>query len=119
MVSVEHNSLQHIEHWIMLTSGCAPLLPEDWCLGGMEWVGSELVSRWVRIIQCGVNISGAVDGFNWVEGSREWKIEEKFAEKVVIDDAEDDILEESEDDKNDLEEVKTLKVSWFFVGITK
>ena len=38
---------------------------------------------------------------------------------MVIDDAEDDILEESEDDKNDLEEVKTLKVSWFFVGITK
>ena len=24
-----------------------------------------------------------------------------------------------DDDKNDLEEVKTLKVSWFFVGITK
>ena len=65
MVSAEHNSLQHIEHWIMLTGGCAPLLPEDWCLGGMERVGSELVSCWVRIIQCGVNISSAVDGFNW------------------------------------------------------
>jgi protein SMG6 len=33
--------------------------------------GSELVSRWVRIIRCGVNIAGVVDGFNWVEGSRE------------------------------------------------
>ena len=35
---------------------------------------------------------------------------------MVIDDAEDDISEESEDDENDSEEVKTLKVSWFFVG---
>ena len=119
MVSTEHNSLQQIECWIMLTSGCTPLLPEDWCLGGMEWVGSELVSHWVRIIWCGVNISGAVDGFNWVEGSREWKIEEKFAEKVVIDDAEDDISEKSEDDENDSEEVKTLKGSQIFVGKTK
>jgi protein SMG6 len=32
--------------------------------------GSELVSRWVRIIRCGVNIAGAVDGFNWMEGSK-------------------------------------------------
>lgn len=38
---------------------------------------------------------------------------------MVIDDAEDDISEESEDDKNDSEEVKTLKVSQFFVGKTK
>ena len=83
MVSAEHNSLQHIECWIMLTSGCAPLLPEDWCLGGMERVGSELVRCWVQIIRCGVNISSAVDGFNWVESSREWKIEEKFVEKVT------------------------------------
>ena len=78
-----------------------------------------------------------------VESSREWKIEEKFAEKVtqwkeedqaehkeerrwmyrrwtedlmVVDDAEDDISEESEDDENDSEDVKTLKVSRFFVG---
>jgi protein SMG6 len=45
--------------------------------------GSELVSHWVRIIRCGVNIAGAVDGFNWVESSREWNIEEKLAEKVT------------------------------------
>ena len=31
--------------------------------------GSELVSHWLRIIQYGVNIANAVDGFNWVEGS--------------------------------------------------
>ena len=124
MVSPKHNTPQHVERWVMLTSGCAPPLPEDWCLHGMEWVGrkvfergfwksgeeknaelevmemiegkaltdgtiedddgddapkslslsgsgSELISRWVRIIRCGVNIAGAVDGFNWVEGSRE------------------------------------------------
>ena len=199
MVSPKHNSPQNVERWIMLTSGCAPPLPEDWCLRGMEWVGrkvfergfwksgeekkaelevletiegkaltdgtiedddgddgpktsslsgngSELVSRWVRIIRCGVNIAGAVDGFNWVEGSREWNVEGKLAEKVTqwkeedqaereeeerrrmgrrwtedpmdVDDAEDDISEESEDDENDSEEVKTLKVSHFFVGRT-
>ena len=194
MVSPKHNSAQDVERWIMLTSGCAPPLPEDWCLRGMEWVGrkvfergfwksgeerkaelevlemtegkaltdgtiedddgddapkssssgSELVSRWVRIIRCGVNIAGAVDGFNWVEGSREWNVEGKLAEKVTqwkeedqaereeeerrrmgrrwtedpmdVDDAEDDdISEESEDDENDSEEVKSLKVSCFFL----
>jgi hypothetical protein len=188
MVSPKHNAPQHVERWIMLTSGCAPPLPEDWCLRGMEWVGvwksgeekkaelevletiegkaltdgtiedddgddapkssslsrsgSELVSRWVRIIRCGVNIAGAVDGFNWVEGSREWNIEGKLAKKVTqwkeedqaereeeerrrmgrrwtedpmdVDDAEDDyISEESEDDENDSEEVKALKVRAF------
>jgi hypothetical protein len=45
--------------------------------------GSELVSRWVRIIQSGVNIAGAVDGFNWVEGSREWNVEGRLAKKVA------------------------------------
>ena len=42
---------------------------------------SELVRRWVRIIRCGVNIAGTVDGFNWVEGSREWSVEGKLGEK--------------------------------------
>ena len=191
MVSPKHTTPQHIERWIMLTSGCAPPLPEDWCLRGMEWVGrkvfergfwksgeekkaelevlemvegkaltdgtiedddgddapktslagsgSELVSRWVRIIRCGVNIAGAVEGFNWVEGSREWNVEGKLAKKVTqwkeedqaereeeerrrmgrrwtedpmdVDDAEDDdVLEASEDDHEDSEEVKSLKV---------
>jgi protein SMG6 len=199
MVSPKHDSAQQVERWIMLTSGCAPPLPEDWCLRGMEWVGrkvfergfwksgedkkaelevlemtegkaltdgtiedddgddapkssslsgsgSELVSRWVRIIRCGVDIAGAVDGFNWVEGSREWNVEGKLAEKVTqwkeedqaereeeerrrmgrrwtedpmdVDDADDGISEESEDDENDSEEVKTLKVSRFFIGRT-
>ncbi|GLB35314.1 putative est1 DNA/RNA binding domain [Lyophyllum shimeji] len=31
--------------WVMLTSGCAPPLPEDWCLRGMEWVGRSVFER--------------------------------------------------------------------------
>ena len=149
MVSPKHNTPQHVERWVMLTSGCAPPLPEDWCLRGMEWVGrkvfergfwksgeekkaelevletiegkaltngtiedddgddapksslsgsgSELVSRWVRIICCGVNIAGAVDGFNWVEGSREWNVEGKLAKKVMQWKEEDQAEREEEE----------------------
>ena len=42
--------------------------PESFYLSGS---GSELVSYWVRIIGCGVNIASAIDRFNWVEGRRE------------------------------------------------
>ncbi|KAF5313943.1 hypothetical protein D9619_013126 [Psilocybe cf. subviscida] len=31
--------------WPMITSGCPPLLPEDWCLRGMEWVGRKVYER--------------------------------------------------------------------------
>ena len=110
----------------MLTSGCALPLPEDWCLRGMEWVGMEVfgrgfwksgeekkaefevlemaegkaltdASRWVRIIRCGVNIAGAVDGFNWVKGSREWNVEGKLAEKVTQWKEEDQAEREGEE----------------------
>lgn len=33
------------ERWSMLTSGCAPPLPEDWCMRGMEWVGRRVFER--------------------------------------------------------------------------
>lgn len=33
------------ERWSMLTSGCAPPLPEDWCMRGMEWVGRKVFER--------------------------------------------------------------------------
>lgn len=33
------------ERWVMLTSGCAPPLPEDWCMRGMEWVGRKVFER--------------------------------------------------------------------------
>ena len=108
-------------------------------------LSSELVRRWVRIIRCGVSIAGAVDGFNWVEGTREWKVEGKLAEKEaqwkeedqaereeeegrrmgrrwtedpmdVDEDAEDDsVSEESEDDSDDSEEIKALKVNQLFI----
>ena len=45
MVSPKHNSPQHVERWVMLTSGCAPPLPEDWCLRGMEWVRRKVFER--------------------------------------------------------------------------
>jgi len=203
MASPNNKNSQNVERWIMLTSGCPPPLPEDWCLRGMEWVGrkvfergfwksgeekkaelevlemvegkaltdgtiedddgddggahktsslslsgsgSEWVRRWVRDIRCGVNIAGAVDGFNWVEGTRGWNVEGKLAEKekqwkeedqaereegerrrmgrrwtedpMDVDDgadAEDDsVSEESEDDENESEEIKALKVGWLF-----
>ncbi|CAA7267658.1 unnamed protein product [Cyclocybe aegerita] len=186
------NSHRNVERWVMLTSGCPPPLPEDWCMRGMEWVGrkvfergfwksgeerkaelevlqtveggeltdgqiedddgeedgrrkssstssgSDLVRRYVRIIRCAVNIAGTVEGFSWTEGTREWKVEGKLAEKVAlwreeeriereeeerrrmgrrwgddpmdVDEEEDDsVSEASEDDENDSEEIKNLK----------
>lgn len=118
------------EHWAMLTSGCAPALPEDWCMRGMEWVGrkvfergywksgedrrmeiqvldieeggqltdgiiedgdedehaskskDETVQRWTRITRSAVNLAGLVDGFTWVEGTREWKVDGVLEAKV-------------------------------------
>ena len=186
------HSQRNTERWVMLTSGCPPPLPEDWCLRGMEWVGrkvyergfwkggeerqaelevldtveggeltdgtiedddgddgpgkasssnagSDLVRRWVRIARCAVNLAGTVDGFNWTENTREWRVEGKLSEKLAlwkeqdriereeeeirrmgrrwVDDAmdvdeadADDVSEESEDDENDSEEIRELKV---------
>jgi hypothetical protein len=39
MVSQGLNKMGEKERWIILMTGCAPPLPEDWCLHGMEWVG--------------------------------------------------------------------------------
>ncbi|KDR73471.1 hypothetical protein GALMADRAFT_71996 [Galerina marginata CBS 339.88] len=39
------NSHRNPERWVMLTSGCPPPLPEDWCLRGMEWVGRKVYER--------------------------------------------------------------------------
>ncbi len=186
------HSQRNAERWVMLTSGCSPPLPEDWCLRGMEWIrrkvyergywkggderqaelevldtveggeltdgtiedddgddgpgkassssaGSDLVRRWVRIARCAVNLAGTVDGFNWTENTREWRVEGKLSEKLAlwkeqdrikreeeeirrmgrrwVDDAmdvdeadADDVSEESEDDENDSEEIRELKV---------
>jgi len=152
------------DRWPMLTSGCAPPLPEDWCMRGMEWVGrrvfergywkgeeervaelevletgeggdeegtdgrieddeddpdqcagvgkrsaaltkSELVRRWIRIARCAVNIADVVDGFRWVEGTREWKVEGKLEEKVKR-------WEEEEREERDEEEKRRMRRRW-------
>ncbi|KAF8633707.1 hypothetical protein AX17_004365 [Amanita inopinata Kibby_2008] len=31
--------------WAMITNGCSPPLPEDWCMRGMEWVGRKVFER--------------------------------------------------------------------------
>jgi len=103
---------------------------------------SDLVRRWVRIARSAVGIAGAVDGFSWVDGTREWSVEGKLAEKVTMwkeedriereeeerrrmvkrwvddpmdvdEEGEDSVSETSEDDENDSEEVKALKVCLF------
>ncbi|TFK72533.1 hypothetical protein BDN72DRAFT_894698 [Pluteus cervinus] len=170
------------ERWMMLTTGCAPPLPEDWCMRGMEWASRKVhergfwksgtdrrmelevlddfevadqtdgrieddnsepnattPSRWVRIIRCGVDLSKTVNGFTWIDGTKDWKVEGALAEKVQRwreqdefereeerkrlsnmwnDDSmevDDDVIgdglgsEESDEDEADSEEVKELK----------
>jgi hypothetical protein len=43
---------------------------------------SELDRRWIRICRSAVTISGCVNGFTWVTGTREWYVGGKLAEKV-------------------------------------
>ncbi|KAG0705195.1 hypothetical protein DFH29DRAFT_908006, partial [Suillus ampliporus] len=118
------------ERWTMLTSSCAPPLPEDWCLRGMEWISrkvfergywksgeerrvevdildveeggqltdgiiededdeeeghsrGETSKRWTRLVRCAVCLSAAVDGFTWVEGTRDWRVEGVLEAKVA------------------------------------
>ncbi|KAF7964541.1 hypothetical protein HWV62_5931, partial [Athelia sp. TMB] len=70
------------ERWVMLTTGCAPPLAEDWCLRGMEWVGRRVFER----------------GY-WKSG------EEKSKEVEVLDASESeevtDGIIEDEDDEDD------------------
>ena len=33
------------EQWLMLTSGCALQMPEDWCMRGLEWVGRKVFEK--------------------------------------------------------------------------
>ncbi|KAJ7219067.1 hypothetical protein GGX14DRAFT_589783 [Mycena pura] len=178
------------DRWAMITTGCAPPLPEDWCLRGMEWVGrkvyqhgfwktgdekraeievlddseaveitdghieddddeeggegtksagdSDLARRWVRVVRCAVGIADVVDGFTWIEGTRQWRVEGSLAKKAaawreedrrqqeeeeqrrmgtrwaddsmdVDEDLTDDFLSEESDYEDDTEEVMALK----------
>ncbi|KAF9264884.1 hypothetical protein L218DRAFT_998358 [Marasmius fiardii PR-910] len=68
------------DRWMMLTSSCAPPLPEDWCLRGMEWVGRKVFER----------------GY-WKSG------EDRQAEIEVLDDSEAEPTDDGriEDDSGD------------------
>ena len=100
---------------------------------------SDLERRWIRICRAAITISGCVDGLTWTEGTREWAVEGKLAQKVQqwkeedrvekleeerrrmgrrwtddameIDESEmDDASSSDDDDENDSEEIKALKV---------
>jgi protein SMG6 len=43
---------------------------------------SELERRWIRIARAAVTLSGCVEGLEWKEGTREWSVEGKLAQKV-------------------------------------
>ena len=102
--------------------------------------GDVVKKRWIRIVRSGIGISGVVDGFSWVEGTRVWKVEGRLAEKVRrwreldrteeeeeekrrlgtrwtddpmdIDEGSDEALSEQEQDEDDTDEVKALKVNF-------
>ncbi|KAF8129951.1 hypothetical protein EV363DRAFT_274197 [Boletus edulis] len=99
---------------------------------------NDAARRWIRITRTAVNLVGLVDGFTWVEGTREWKVDGALEAKVRkwrdedrhereqeeirrrgrrwtddtmdidVDDAEADESSEGEDEE-DSEEVKALK----------
>ncbi|KAF7322791.1 PINc domain-containing protein [Mycena chlorophos] len=98
----------------------------------------ELARRWVRVARCAVGIADVVDGFTWVEGTRQWRVEGTLANKasawkeedrrqkeederrrmgrrwgddsMEVDEDAVDLSEESDDDDaDDSEEVKALK----------
>jgi len=100
--------------------------------------GGETGKRWTRIVRCAVGIAQTVDGFRWVEGTRDRKIEGVLEHRVQrwkedarikqeadekhrkgtrwaddamdVDGLADDSSEESEDDGDDTAGVKALKV---------
>ena len=103
--------------------------------------GSDTLKRWMRIVRCAVGIAHGADGFRWVEGTRDWRIEGVLERKVqkwkeearieqeaeekrrrgtrradnameVDEEIVDDSSEESEDDEDDSVEVKALKVNY-------
>ncbi|KAF8121231.1 hypothetical protein EV363DRAFT_1366102, partial [Boletus edulis] len=99
---------------------------------------NDAARRWIRITRTAVNLVGLVDGFTWVEGTREWKVDGALEAKVRkwrdedrhereqeeirrrgrrwtddtmdidVDDAEADESSEGEDEE-DSEEVKASK----------
>ncbi|KAJ7767635.1 hypothetical protein B0H16DRAFT_1520260 [Mycena metata] len=54
---------------------------EDDGAGGKGSGDDERSKRWVRIVRSAVEIADVVDGFSWVEGTREWRVEGVLARK--------------------------------------
>ncbi|KZP20887.1 hypothetical protein FIBSPDRAFT_861344 [Athelia psychrophila] len=99
--------------------------------------GTEIAKRWIHIVRCAVGMAHAVDGFTWVEGTKEWRVEGALSKKVLrwkeeerlerqaeekrrmgtrwtdeaMDVDEDDVVasESDEEDDQDVPEVKALK----------
>ena len=46
--------------------------------------GGETSERWARIVMCDVGIAQAIDGFKWLEGTRDWRIEGTLERKVQM-----------------------------------
>lgn len=48
-----------------------------------ESLRGETSKRWSRLVRCAVSLSAVVDGFTWVEGTREWRVEGVLEAKVT------------------------------------
>jgi hypothetical protein len=44
--------------------------------------GGETGERWTRVVRCAIGIAQTVDGFRWVQGTRDWRIEGALEHKV-------------------------------------
>ncbi|KAJ3788582.1 hypothetical protein GGU10DRAFT_384891 [Lentinula aff. detonsa] len=65
----------------------------------------ERKNRWIRIVRCVVDIAAVVEGFKWVEGTKEWRVEGVLADKVRQWKEEDRVEKESE-------ERRRMRCSW-------
>ena len=101
--------------------------------------GGESAKQWACTVRCAISILQVVDGFQWVEGTRDWRIHGALEQKVlrwkeeahlkqeaeekrgrghhwaddVMDIDEEEVVDESsesEDDESDTPDVKELKV---------
>jgi len=126
-----------LEECVQLTDGI--IEDEDDDEDGKTERQSITTKRWTRLVRSAVGLAEVVDGFTWVEGTREWRIEGSLEAKVkrwredrheqeeeerrrsgrrwsddAMDIDMDQVVEESsegsEDDEEDSEEIKALKV---------
>ena len=129
-----------LEECVQLTDGI--IEDEDDDEDGRTEGQSITTKRWTRVVRSAVGLAEVVDGFTWVEGTREWRIEGSLEAKVkrwreedrheqeeeerrrsgrrwsddAMDIDMDQVIEESsegsEEDEEDSEEIKALKVPY-------